>query len=414
MLVLIVMEILKKCAAKHDLVCLLHEKPFKGINGSGKHNNYSLATDTGRNLFRPGKTPRQNAQFLVFLAAFVAGVDEYQDFLRCTVASAGNDHRLGSHEAPPAVVSIYLGDELLSILEAIEKDEAYDGKEQELMRVGVHVLPRFPKDTTDRNRTSPFAFTGNKFEFRMLGSSASISDVNVVLNTAVASVLCEFADQLEKTDNFERAIHELVKQTIRNHKRILFNGNGYGAEWLKEAEERGLANLATTPDALKHFMDEKNVRLFTEYKVFSETEMHSRCEIMLENYCKIVGIEAQTMTQMIRADILPCATKYRKSLADAINVMRCADADITPLYEQEQLKNMSMLSNEIYKCLLQLDRALCSARSAENTAVAADIYKDEVIPSMNNLRAHVDAMETDIAWEFWPYPSYGEMLFSVR
>ena len=408
------MELMQKIARKHNMVCLLHEKPFAGVNGSGKHNNWSMCTDTGMNLLEPGETPFENAQFLLFLSSVIRAVDEYQELLRISVASAGTDHRLGSHEAPPAVVSIYLGDELLSILEAIEKDEAYDGKEQELMRVGVHVLPRFPKDTTDRNRTSPFAFTGNKFEFRMLGSSASISDVNVVLNTAVASVLCEFADQLEKADNFERAIHELVKQTIRNHKRILFNGNGYGAEWLKEAEERGLANLATTPDALKHFMDEKNVRLFTEYKVFSETEMHSRCEIMLENYCKIVGIEAQTMTQMIRADILPCATKYRKSLADAINAMRCADADITPLYEQEQLKNMSMLSNEIYKGLLQLDRALCSARSAENTAVAADIYKDEVIPSMNNLRAHVDAMETDIAWEFWPYPSYGEMLFSVR
>ena len=408
------MELMQKIARKHNMVCLLHEKPFAGVNGSGKHNNWSMCTDTGMNLLEPGETPFENAQFLLFLSSVIRAVDEYQELLRISVASAGNDHRLGSHEAPPAVVSIYLGDELLSILEAIEKDEAYDGKEQELMRVGVHVLPRFPKDTTDRNRTSPFAFTGNKFEFRMLGSSASISDVNVVLNTAVASVLCEFADQLEKADNFEKAIHELVKQTIRNHKRILFNGNGYGAEWLKEAEERGLANLATTPDALKHFMDEKNVRLFTEYKVFSETEMHSRCEIMLENYCKIVGIEAQTMTQMIRADILPCATKYRKSLADAINAMRCADADITPLYEQEQLKNMSMLSNEIYKGLLHLDRALCSARSAENTAVAADIYKDEVIPSMNNLRAHVDAMETDIAWEFWPYPSYGEMLFSVR
>ena len=408
------MELMQKIARKHNMVCLLHEKPFAGVNGSGKHNNWSMCTDTGMNLLEPGETPFENAQFLLFLSSVIRAVDEYQELLRISVASAGNDHRLGSHEAPPAVVSIYLGDELLSILEAIEKDEAYDGKEQELMRVGVHVLPRFPKDTTDRNRTSPFAFTGNKFEFRMLGSSASISDVNVVLNTAVASVLCEFADQLEKADNFEKAIHELVKQTIRNHKRILFNGNGYGAEWLKEAEERGLANLATTPDALKHFMDEKNVRLFTEYKVFSETEMHSRCEIMLENYCKIVGIEAQTMTQMIRADILPCATKYRKSLADAINAMRCADADITPLYEQEQLKNMSMLSNEIYKGLLQLDRALCSARSAENTAVAADIYKNEVIPSMNNLRAHVDAMETDIAWEFWPYPSYGEMLFSVR
>ena len=408
------MELMQKIARKHNMVCLLHEKPFAGVNGSGKHNNWSMCTDTGMNLLEPGETPFENAQFLLFLSSVIRAVDEYQELLRISVASAGNDHRLGSHEAPPAVVSIYLGDELLSILEAIEKDEAYDGKEQELMRVGVHVLPRFPKDTTDRNRTSPFAFTGNKFEFRMLGSSASISDVNVVLNTAVASVLCEFADQLEKADNFERAIHELVKQTIRNHKRILFNGNGYGAEWLKEAEERGLANLATTPDALKHFMDEKNVRLFTEYKVFSETEMHSRCEIMLENYCKIVGIEAQTMTQMIRADILPCATKYRKSLADAINAMRCADADITPLYEQEQLKNMSMLSNEIYKGLLQLDRALCSARSAENTAVAADVYKNAVIPSMNNLRAHVDAMETDIAWEFWPYPSYGEMLFSVR
>ena len=408
------MELMQKIARKHNMVCLLHEKPFAGVNGSGKHNNWSMCTDTGMNLLEPGETPFENAQFLLFLSSVIRAVDEYQELLRISVASAGNDHRLGSHEAPPAVVSIYLGDELLSILEAIEKEEAYDGKEQELMRVGVHVLPRFPKDTTARNRTSPFAFTGNKLEFRMLGSSASISDVNVVLNTAVASVLCEFADQLEKADNFEKAIHELVKQTIRNHKRILFNGNGYGAEWLKEAEERGLANLATTPDALKHFMDEKNVRLFTEYKVFSETEMHSRCEIMLENYCKIVGIEAQTMTQMIRADILPCATKYRKSLADAINAMRCADADITPLYEQEQLKNMSMLSNEIYKGLLHLDRALCSARSAENTAVAADIYKDEVIPSMNNLRAHVDAMETDIAWEFWPYPSYGEMLFSVR
>ena len=408
------MELMQTIARKHNMVCLLHEKPFLGVNGSGKHNNWSMSTDSGVNLLEPGETPGENAQFLLFLSAVIRAVDEYQDMLRISVASAGNDHRLGSHEAPPAVVSMYLGDELYRILEAIEKDEAYDNKEKELLRVGVHVLPRFPKDTTDRNRTSPFAFTGNKFEFRMLGSSASISDVNVVLNTAVASVLREYADELENAENFERAIHELVKRTIRNHKRILFNGNGYGAEWLEEAKARGLHNLPTTPDALNHVLDEKNVRLFTEYKVFSETEMHARYDIMMQNYCKIVAIECQTMATMVRADILPAATKFRKSLADAINAIRAVGDDIVPVYECEQLKAVSKLSNDVYEKLIILEKASAKAKEEGNVAVCAEIYKNDVLPAMADLRASVDEMETLTAAEFWPYPSYGEMLFSIR
>lgn len=409
------MELMQKIARKHNMVCLLHEKPFHGVNGSGKHNNWSMCTDTGINLLEPGETPFENAQFLLFLSAVIKAVDEYQDLLRISVASASNDHRLGSHEAPPAVVSIYLGEDLMGVLEAIENDEEeYDGKEKELMRVGVHVLPRFPKDTTDRNRTSPFAFTGNKFEFRMLGSSASISDVNVVLNTAVASVLKEYADQLEGSECFEKDLHDLVKKTIHDHKRILFNGNGYGDEWLVEAEKRGLLNLRTTPDALKRFMDEKNIRLFTEFKVFSETEMRSRCEIMLENYCKIVSIEAHTMLQMTRADILPAATKYRKSLADAITAIRQADETADTEYEKEQLAKISGLTGDAFRKAKLLENAMEEAKKATDTAESAEVYKAQVLQAMQDLRVTVDQIETDIAWEFWPYPSYGEMLFSVR
>ena len=304
------MELMQRIAKKHNLVCLLHEKPFDGVNGSGKHNNWSISTNSGKNLLDPGETPYDNAQFLLFLCAVIKAVDDYQDLLRISVASAGNDHRLGASEAPPAVVSMFLGDELMEILESIENDSSYDAKEKVTMKIGVHTLPRFPKDTTDRNRTSPFAFTGNKFEFRMLGSSASISDANVVLNTAVAEVLKQFADYIESTsEETSEALHTLIVKTIREHKRILFNGNGYDDAWIKEAEGRGLSNLKTTPDAIPHFVDEKNVKLFTDHKVFTETEMKARCEIMLESYSKAINIEILTMIDMAKRDILPAISK---------------------------------------------------------------------------------------------------------
>ncbi len=408
------MEILQNVAKKHGLVCLLHEKPFAGVNGSGKHNNWSLSTDTGMNLLEPGETPYENAQFLLFLSAVIKAVDEYQDLLRISVASAGNDHRLGANEAPPAVVSMFIGDELGDVLKAIENESAYDVKEKELLRIGVHILPKFPKDTTDRNRTSPFAFTGNKFEFRMLGSSASVSDANTVLNTAVAEELKGFADALENTDNFEETLHNLIRDTIRSHKRIIFNGNGYDDSWISEASKRGLLNLKTTPDALEHFLDEKNVKLFTDNKIFSETELKSRHEIMLENYCKIINIEALTMVDMARKEILPAVSKYIKSLAETAVLMKEAVAGADNSVECELITKLSALNSSALAKVKKLEVSISGAKSIAEYEALAMYYKDTVIPAMNELRIVCDETETLTAEDFWPLPSYGDMLFGVR
>ena len=407
------MEVMQKLAKKHGLVCLLHEKPFDGVNGSGKHNNWSLSTNTGVNLLEPGGTPYENAQFLLFLCAVIKAVDEYQDLLRISVATPGNDHRLGANEAPPAIVSMFLGDELEGVLDAIEADTAYDAKEQVQMKIGVHVLPRFPKDTTDRNRTSPFAFTGNKFEFRMLGSSASISDANVVTNTAVAEALKQYADILEAAPDFEAALHDLIRDTIKEHKRIIFNGNGYDDAWVAEAERRGLSNLRTTPDALKHFLDEKNVALFTSHRVLTEAEMKARHEIMLESYCKIVNIEALTMLDMAKKEILPAVTAYAGELAKAAAAKRSVLAGVDCTYEEAAISSLSDLSAKLYKETLALSDALAEAAKAAGPVAAADCYKNGVIGAMAALRATADSLETITAASYWPFPTYGELLFGI-
>ena len=406
------MEIMQKVAQKHGLVCLLHEKPFAGVNGSGKHNNWSISTNTGINLLEPGDTPYENAQFLLFLCAVIKAVDDYQDLLRISVASAGNDYRLGANEAPPAVVSMFLGSELTEILEAIEKDEPYGAKEKELMRIGVHTLPKFPKDTTDRNRTSPFAFTGNKFEFRMLGSSASVSTPNIVLNTAVAETLRQFANVLEGVENFESALHELIKKTITKHKRIIFNGNGYDEAWLKEAENRGLLNLKTTPEALPYFTHEKNIKLFTSHKVFTEVEIRSRLEILQENYCKLIYIEACTMLDMAKKDILPCVSKYAKVLDDTLIAKKARDSKGFA-YENETLNAINDLSDKAYYATKDLETAVAGTSSIENVKALSLYYKDEVLSKMEMLRSFVDKLENLVAADYWCYPTYGELLFGV-
>ncbi len=410
----VTMETMQKIAKKHGMICLLHEKPFEGVNGSGKHNNWSLGTDTGINLFEPGDTPYENAQFLLFLCAVIKAVDDYQDMLRVSVASASNDHRLGAHEAPPAVVSIFLGEELTGILEAIENDVPYSSGEKELLKVGVHVLPRFPKDTTDRNRTSPFAFTGNKFEFRMLGSSASIADCNTTLNTAVAEVLKQFADELESAADFESALHGIIRRVIKEHKRIIFNGNGYDDAWLEEAQKRGLSNYAATPDCLPCCLDEKNIKLFTSHKVLSEAEIHARFEIKNENYCKILGIEAATMIDMVKKDILPCVSHNIHELADTLLAKRAAGGEIDTTYETEVVKKLSALSAAAFADVKKLDEVIAVAKDIENAAEAAIYYKNSVIPVMDSLRAAVDEMESLSSSYSWCYPSYGDILFSVQ
>ena len=407
------MEIMQKVAQKHGMVCLLHEKPFDGVNGSGKHNNWSISTDTGVNLLNPGETPYENAQFLTFLCAVIKAVDEYQDMLRVSVASAGNDHRLGANEAPPAVVSMFLGTELTEILEAIENDAPYDNKEKEILKIGVHTLPKFPKDTTDRNRTSPFAFTGNKFEFRMLGSSSSVSCTNVVLNTAVAEELSQFADILEKADDFEAALHELIKKTIVDHKRIIFNGNGYDDKWIEEAEKRGLLNLKSTPDCLPYSLHEKNMKLFTKHKVYTETEMRSRYEILSENYSKVINIEALTMLDMAKKDILPSVSLYAHELSDTI-VAKQACGDVDCSYEQDLLKKVSKLTGTAYKKVAALQDAVLKAKDITDNTELARFSKDSLFAAMSELRITVDELETCVAAEYWPYPSYGELLFSVK
>ncbi len=410
----ITMELLQRIAKKHDLICLLHEKPFDGVNGSGKHNNWSISTNTGVNLLNPGETPYENAQFLLFLCAVIKAVDEYQDLLRISVASAANDHRLGALEAPPAIVSMFLGDELEGILEAIESDTPYGAKEKENLKVGVHVLPKFPKDTTDRNRTAPFAFTGNKFEFRMLGSSDSVAEPNVVLNTAAAEALRQFADELEGAENFETALHDLIQKTIRKHKKVIWGGNCYDENWEKEAEKRGLLNLKTTPDALPHLLDEKNIELYATHKIYTETELRSRLEILTENYCKILNIEALTMVDMARKEILPAVSEYVCALAEAIDEVSDAfELDMRTSFEFETGKKLSTLKLSAFKKVKQLETAAKKAQSIADWSKRADFYRDKVLGIMADLRKVVDEMETLTAEDYWPMPTYGDLLFGV-
>ncbi len=407
------MELMQRIAKKHDMICLLHEKPFAGLNGSGKHNNWSISTDTGMNLLEPGDTPSENAQFLTFLCAVIKAVDDYQELLRVSAASAANDHRLGANEAPPAVISMFLGSELEEILEAIDGGNDYDAKEKELMRIGVHVLPKFRKDATDRNRTSPFAFTGNKFEFRMLGSSFSISGPNIVLNTAVAEILKQFADKLEGAADFQTELDALIKKTIKDHKRIIFNGNGYDDAWIAEAEGRGLANLRTTPEALPHFVAQKSIDLFTSHKVFSEDELHSRYEILMENYSQVLNIEALTMVDMVRKDILPAASKFTKNLTDTVLAKKAVSEDLC-CYEASLVKEVSSLTNAIFEEVKVLEKALMGAKDVDGAEALAIYYKDSVFTAMNSLRAVTDELECVMDSELWPYPSYGELLFGIR
>ncbi len=408
------MELMQKIARKHHMVCLLHEKPFAGVNGSGKHNNWSLSTDAGANLLEPGDTPAENAQFLLFLCAVIKAVDEYQDLLRISVASPGNDHRLGANEAPPAIISMFLGDELSDILTAIENDEKVDPRQKEVMRIGVHTLPRFCRDTTDRNRTSPFAFTGNKFEFRMPGSAVSISCANTVLNTAVAEELKQFADELEGAEDFEPALHGLIKRVISEHKRIIFNGDGYDESWVREAEKRGLMNLRTTPDAVAHLMDEKNVKLFEEHKVFSPTELKARYDVRLENYSKVLNIEALTMLDMANKDILPAMSAYSRQLAEACQQKSAVSGDIDCVYEKEILRKLSAMITAMYKASKKLEEDLLNSKSIEDVSELAAYFRDVIVPDMTALRIPADEMETLVSAEAWPYPSYGEILFSVQ
>ncbi|MBR6784630.1 MAG: glutamine synthetase type III, partial [Clostridia bacterium] len=410
----LIMEIMQKVAKKHDMVCLLHEKPFKGVSGSGKHNNWSISTKDGMNLLEPGETPYDNAQFLLFLCAVIKAVDNYQDLLRISVASAGNDHRLGAGEAPPAIVSMFLGDELNAILESIENDTAYDAKEAVQMKVGVHVLPRFPKDTTDRNRTSPFAFTGNKFEFRMLGSASSISSANIALNTAVAESLKSYADRLENVENFEEALHALIKKTIKDHKRIIFNGNGYDDEWIKEAEKRGLSNLRTTPDCLPALISEKSVELFGNHKVFTREELEARYEIYLENYCKTLNIEALTVIDMVNKDILPAISRYIGMLSESAVARKSVFAAVDCSYEEKTVAKLSALSNSVFDKIADFEDKLEEINACSDKLAVANMYKDIIIPAMEDIRADVDAAESITAAEYWPYPSYGDLLFSVQ
>ena len=408
----ITMELMKKLARKYDMVCLLHEKPFAGVNGSGKHNNWSMTTDTGVNLLEPGETPYENAQFLLMLCAVIQAVDDYQDMLRISVTSASNDLRLGAAEAPPAIVSMFLGEELEEILEAIEKDEPYGGKEKELIKVGVHALPKFPKDTTDRNRTSPFAFTGNKFEFRMLGSSASISGANVVINTAVAESLRQYADALEGSTDFENDLHELIRSVIRKHKRIIFSGNGYGEEWVREAEKRGLLNLPTTPDCVPHYLAMKNVELFARHRVYTEIELAARYKMKLDNYCKVLHIEALTMLDMARQDILPAVSAFAKELCDTATVKNALGVEA--VYETETAARVSKLMTAVLTEVSALEKASDDAEELADVLTRACAYKDNVLSAMSALRESVDELETLTARKYWPYPNYGDLLFSVK
>ncbi|HOA84536.1 MAG: glutamine synthetase type III [Clostridiales bacterium] len=409
------MEIMQKVALRHGFVCLLHEKPFEGVNGSGKHNNWSIATDTGINLLKPGETPHENAQFLLFLCAVIKAVDDYQDLLRLSVATAGNDHRLGANEAPPAIVSVYLGEELTAILDAIEHDKPYNGGEKKVIKLGVDALPKIPRDTTDRNRTSPFAFTGNKFEFRMVGSSNSIACANIMLNAAVAESLRIFADRLEGARDFKAALQELIKETIKNHKRIIFNGNCYDEAWAKEAvEARGLLNLRTTPDALPKVLDKKNVDMLTLHGIYSPAELRSRCEIILENYCKTINIEGRTMVQMARQEILPAVEAYTKELADTLSAKTAAVSGLDAKYEKSTIATLSALADEIHAAADELEASLAKCRAVGEVIEASCAYRDLVLPKMAALRAVCDKAETLTAKKYWPFPTYGDLLFGLK
>ena len=408
------MEIMQKVADKHGLVCLLHEKPFAGVNGSGKHNNWSIATDSGVNLLSPGDTPHENAQFLLFLCAVIQAVDEYQDLLRASVATAGNDHRLGANEAPPAVVSIFLGDELTAVLESLENDTPYAAVEKTQMKLGAKVLPRFQRDTTDRNRTSPFAFTGNKFEFRMLGSSNSIACANIMLNAAVAQVLKGFADELEGKEDFDAALHALIKKTLKDHKRIIFNGNGYDDSWIKEAvEKRGLLNLRTTPDCMPCLFAEKNKSMLTGLKVFSAAELESRYGILMENYCKAVTIEAHTMVDMAEKEIIPAVESYIEALASTAAAKKAVDGDLCCCYEKKRISKLSALVDQMDAAVDALDASLITLGMTSDITAQAELIRDEVLPKMSLLRAPADEAETLTAKKFWPFPTYGDLLFGV-
>ena len=408
------MEIMQKVAERHGLVCLLHEKPFKGVNGSGKHNNWSIATNTGVNLLTPGETPYENVQFLLFLVAVIKAVDEYQDLLRLSVATAGNDHRLGANEAPPAVISIFLGDELSGVLDAIENETEYEGAKKKYMKLGVDVLPQFRRDTTDRNRTSPFAFTGNKFEFRMLGSSNSIACCNMMLNSAVAESLKQFADILEQSENLEDDIHNLIRDTIKAHKRIIFNGNGYDDSWIEEAEKRGLSNLKTTADAMPHLLDEKNVKMLTSHKVFTKAELESRMEIMLENYVKQVNIEALTMVDMVGKQILPAIETYLTKLLTNVSMKKALSSDISCAYEASNIEKLSASCDEMSTNTGVLERLADHLNHIDDIIEQANFVRDEILPQMNVLREYADAAEAVVDADIWPLPTYGELLFGVR
>ena len=411
------MEIMKKVAAKHNMVCLLHEKPFEGINGSGKHNNWSMSTDTGVNLLDPGKTPAENTQFLVFLVAVIKAVDDYADLLRISVASAGNDHRLGANEAPPAVVSIFLGDELTEVLKAIENDEFFAGHGAVQMDIGAKVLPHFVKDNTDRNRTSPFAFTGNKFEFRMLGSSSSVANPNIILNTAVAEVLHQFYEELKDVpaENMDTAVHELLKKTIIDHKRVIFNGNGYTDEWIEEAEKRGLYNLVTTPNALPHFIDKKKKKLLTSHHIFTDAELHSRYEIKLDNYVKTLHIEAGTLAEIIQKDLLPSITTYMEKIAQTAALKKSVVPDISVSAEASLLTQLTELSEAMTKDLetLKKDTAMAEYEAGKDLLKSAKLYQSVVLSDMEKVRASADAAEVLIPDSILPYPTYGKLLFSI-
>ena len=409
------MEMMQKVASRHGLVCLLHEKPFEGVNGSGKHNNWSMQTDTGVNLLSPGKTPYENAQFLLFLCAVLQAVDEYPELLRISVATAGNDLRLGGNEAPPAIISVFLGDELTAILDAIENDKPYCGTGENLLKLGAHVLPKIPRDTTDRNRTSPFAFTGNKFEFRMLGSSNSITCANIMLNTAVAESLRVYADTLEGAADFESALHEMIKKTIHEHKRVIFNGNGYDEAWIREAtEKRGLISLPTTPDAFAHLLDEKNIRLLSQHKVYSETELKARYEINLKNYCYVSNIEGQTMASMTRRQILPAIEGYVTELSAAAASRRALFPELVCRYERDTVRRLTELTDSIHDSVSVLEQALIAQQKYGNVMDCAEYIKETVLPEMKKLRSLADEAETLTAEKHWPFPTYEKLLFSVR
>lgn len=409
----LIMDVMKKVAERCNMACLLHEKPFESVSGSGKHNNWSLSTDTGINLLEPGSSPHENAQFLLFLCAVIKAVDEHQDLLRISASSAGNDNRLGASEAPPAVISMFLGTELTEILEAIEKGSAYQGKEKVDMEIGVHILPKFPRDNTDRNRTSPFAFTGNKFEFRMPGSNMSISCPNMILNTITADVLMEFADKLEAAEDFNAELNLLIRDTIKNHKRIIFNGNGYTDEWLDEAQKRGLLNLPTTPDALPHFIKEKNVELFAKHHIFTKAELHSRYEILLETYCKVVHIEANTMLEMAKKDIMPAVMKYIKFISETVASLKIALPEADRSAEEEILTKMTNSAGAFYKMTGKLESDISAIKEKNVPLQKACYLRDVIIKDMAELRQIADGMEEIMPSEYYPYPNYGDMLFSV-